>query len=66
MLFSINFILYISIIFLMTNGKFHKGSLGAEQENTDKSEVKSSKVLLQSYGKQTRNRCQTLNFLFIA
>lgn len=50
----------------MTNGKFHKGSLGAEQENTNKSEVKSSEVLLQSYGKQTRNRCQTLNFLFIA
>lgn len=53
---SIDYNLYINIIFLMTVGKYHRGNLGDGYENIDRSEVKASKVILQIYGKQTRNR----------
>ena len=40
----------------MTDGKHHKGSLRAGQENINRSEIKSSKVTLQIYREQRRNR----------
>lgn len=66
MLSSIDYNLQNSIIFLMTDDKYPKESLGAGQENINKSKVKSSKVMLQIYRQQRRNRCPSFISLLLS